>query len=85
MVARYVCSPSVNLSPYLIVLSRSQNMSNFVQTNHSMRPQVTINVETHEMVDINAAKQDPEWPDMVSSDSAKSMGHMGHQDAKYAV
>ena len=49
-------------------------MSNFVQTNRSMRPQVTINVETHEMVDIGALpKQDPEWPDMVSSDSAKSM------------
>lgn len=59
------------------------NMSNFVTTNRSMRPQVTINVETHEMVDIgNLPKQDPEWPDMVSSDSGKSMH--GAQE-KYAV
>ncbi|EKM56729.1 uncharacterized protein PHACADRAFT_254021 [Phanerochaete carnosa HHB-10118-sp] len=48
-------------------------MSNFVQTNRSLRPQVTINVETHEMVDVGTlSKHDPEWPDMVTSDSDKS-------------
>lgn len=45
------------------------DMSAFVGTTRSVRPQVTINVETHEMVDIGA-KGDPEWPDMHSGSQA---------------
>ena len=55
-------------------------MSNFVSTNRSVHPQVTINVETHEMIDI--PKEDPEWPDTVSSNFGKSVH--GNQ-VKYAV
>ncbi|KIP05456.1 hypothetical protein PHLGIDRAFT_151161 [Phlebiopsis gigantea 11061_1 CR5-6] len=58
------------------------NMSDFLATNRSIRPQVTINVETHEMVDVaTISKRDPEWPDMDSSDSAKSIG----SHTKYTV
>ena len=45
-------------------------MSDFVVANRSMHPQVTINVETHEMVDAAPGKPDLEWADMTSSNSS---------------
>ena len=50
--------------------------------NRSIHPQVTINVETHEMVDVGPLpKHDPEWPDMVSSHSSGNRSVSGDPKA----
>lgn len=60
-------------------------MSNFVTANRSVHPQVTINVETHEMVDVGPLpKHDPEWPDMVSSNSTTSRRSVPENPKAYA-
>ncbi|KAJ3479104.1 hypothetical protein NLI96_g9294 [Meripilus lineatus] len=44
--------------------TRVHEISNFVTTNRSLRPQVVVNVETHEMIDVdNPSKVDVEWND----------------------
>ena len=61
-------------------------MSNFVTANRSIHPQVTINVETHEMVDVGPLpKHDPEWPDMVSSHSTASKRSVTGDPKAYGV
>ena len=50
-----------------------------------MPMKVTINVETHETVEIDPlAKHDPEWPDMVSTNSSKKSINEHHSKG-YAV
>ncbi|KIP01529.1 hypothetical protein PHLGIDRAFT_131227 [Phlebiopsis gigantea 11061_1 CR5-6] len=62
----------------------SQSRSNFVASTRSVRPQVTINVETHEMVDIGPlsdGKGDADWrddPDRIASNHEKHGGHVAY-------
>ncbi|KIP10607.1 hypothetical protein PHLGIDRAFT_125469 [Phlebiopsis gigantea 11061_1 CR5-6] len=61
------------------------NMSNFVAPNRSVHPQVTINIETHEIVEVDpSTKHDPEWPDMVSTNSSRKSTN-GNHPKSYAV
>ncbi|TCD63182.1 hypothetical protein EIP91_005879 [Steccherinum ochraceum] len=56
---------------------RDPQVSNFVSTDISLRPQVVVNVETHEMTDFSQgssgkSKMDPEWADGTQMDSKSS-------------
>lgn len=58
----------------------------FSRQNADHISQVTINVETHEMVDVGPLpKHDPEWPDMVSSHSSASKRSVSGDPKAYGV